>query len=83
MKYKRILLKLSGGGLSGKTGFGFDVNAINHITSEIIKAKEIGAEISIMIGGGNIFRPYYAYISENMEIVYSPCDFSCDNRSEK
>lgn len=56
MKYKRILLKLSGGGLSGEAGFGFDVNAINHITNEVIKAKEIGVEIAIMVGGGNIFR---------------------------
>ncbi|MDD3094513.1 MAG: UMP kinase [Clostridia bacterium] len=56
MKYKRILLKLSGGGLSGKTGFGFDKDAINHITKEVIKARNIGVEIAIMVGGGNIFR---------------------------
>lgn len=56
LKYKRVLLKLSGGGLSGETGFGFDEDAINHITDEIIKAQEIGVEIAIVVGGGNIFR---------------------------
>lgn len=56
MKYKRILLKVSGSGLSGDKGFGFDEESINYITKEIIKARNIGVEIAIMVGGGNIFR---------------------------
>ena len=56
MKYKRILLKVSGGALSGKGDFGFDKDALDRITDEIIKASEGGVEVAILIGGGNIFR---------------------------
>ena len=56
MKYKRILLKVSGGALSGKADFGFDKEALDRITDEIIKANEAGVEVAVLIGGGNIFR---------------------------
>ena len=56
MKYKRILLKISGGALSGKNDFGFEKEALDQITDEIIKASEAGVEIALLIGGGNIFR---------------------------
>ena len=56
MKYKRILLKVSGGALSGKGDFGFDKEALDRITDEIIKASEGGVEVAVLIGGGNIFR---------------------------
>lgn len=56
MKYKRILLKLSGGALSGKNNENFDKDKLNAITDEIIKAKEKNIEIAILVGGGNIFR---------------------------
>lgn len=56
MKYKRILLKVSGGALSGKNDFGFDKDALDRITDEIIKASKAGVEIAVLIGGGNIFR---------------------------
>lgn len=56
MKYKRILLKVSGGALSGKNDFGYDKDALDRITDEIIKASNAGAEIAVLIGGGNIFR---------------------------
>ena len=55
MRYKRILLKVSGGALSGENGI-FDKAALNQMVDEIIKAKNAGAEISVVIGGGNIFR---------------------------
>lgn len=56
MKYKRILLKVSGGALSGKGDFGFDKEALDRITDEIIKASNEGVEVAVLIGGGNIFR---------------------------
>lgn len=56
MEYKRILLKVSGGALSGKSDFGFDKDALDKITDEILKASQAGVEIAVLIGGGNIFR---------------------------
>lgn len=56
MKYKRILLKLSGESLMGDKNYGIDPNMLQQYTSEIRKVKEMGVEIAIVIGGGNIFR---------------------------
>ena len=56
MKYKRILLKLSGEALLGKKGFGIDSNMLQLYADEIKKVASVGTEISIVIGGGNIFR---------------------------
>lgn len=56
MKYKRVLLKLSGEALMGKKEFGIDPQRLNQYTSEIKKVKESGVELAIVIGGGNIFR---------------------------
>lgn len=56
MKYKRILLKLSGEALMGEQKFGIDPKRLEQYTSEIKIAKESGVELAIVIGGGNIFR---------------------------
>lgn len=56
MRYKRILLKLSGGALSANNETGFDKEAIEHITEEILKATKMGVEVAVLVGGGNIFR---------------------------
>ena len=56
MKYKRILLKLSGEALMGKQKFGIDPKRLQQYTNEIKNAKESGVELAIVIGGGNIFR---------------------------
>ncbi len=56
MKYKRILLKLSGEALMGKQKFGIDPQRLDQYTQEIKTAKESGVELAIVIGGGNIFR---------------------------
>lgn len=56
MKYKRILLKLSGEALMGKQSFGIDPQRLEQYTNEIKKVKETGVELAIVIGGGNIFR---------------------------
>jgi len=54
--YGRILLKLSGEALSGKSGYGFDPASIDSICGQIKAVHETGIEISIVVGGGNIFR---------------------------
>lgn len=56
MKYKRILLKLSGESLMGKKGHGIDPEVLDFFSSEIRKVHEIGVQIGIVIGGGNIYR---------------------------
>lgn len=56
MKYQRILLKLSGESLMGKEGYGIDSNNLMHYVNEIAQAINLGIEIGIVIGGGNIFR---------------------------
>ncbi len=56
LKYKRVLLKFSGEALAGKMGFGIQPAMIRQLTEEIIAAQELGAQIGIVIGGGNIFR---------------------------
>ncbi len=56
MKYKRVLLKLSGEILAGEKGFGIDPGTINKLVSEIRSVYEMGIQLGIVIGGGNIFR---------------------------
>jgi uridylate kinase len=56
MKYKRILLKLSGESLLGKKGYGIDPSMLKLYASEIKKVSELGVQIAVVIGGGNIFR---------------------------
>jgi uridylate kinase len=56
MKYKRILLKLSGESLMGDQQFGIDPKVLEKYAAEIKSAVDIGAEVAIVIGGGNIFR---------------------------
>lgn len=56
LKYKRILLKLSGEALLGEREYGIDTEVVDSISQEIKEIHEIGVEIAIVIGGGNIFR---------------------------
>ena len=56
MKYKRILLKLSGEALMGQKQFGIDNNRLVQYAKEIKEISDSGVEIGIVIGGGNIFR---------------------------
>jgi uridylate kinase len=56
MKYKRILLKLSGESLMGDKQFGIDNNRLAVYAEQIREIHEMGVEIAIVIGGGNIFR---------------------------
>ena len=56
MKFKRILLKLSGESLMGEQGYGIDVTRLNNYAQQIKEVHDMGVEIGIVIGGGNIFR---------------------------
>lgn len=56
MKYKRILLKLSGEALMGKEKYGIDPNKLTDYANEINEITSIGVEVAIVIGGGNIYR---------------------------
>lgn len=55
-KYKRVIIKLSGEALAGEVGFGIDPATIQSICMSIKEAKELGVEIAIVVGGGNIWR---------------------------
>jgi len=56
MKFKRILLKLSGESLMGKQNFGIDPDRLQQYAEEVKKIHDEGVELAIVIGGGNIFR---------------------------
>ena len=56
MKYKRILLKLSGESLMGEQGYGIDPDRLNDYAEQIKEAVAMGVQVGIVIGGGNIFR---------------------------
>ena len=55
-KFKRILLKLSGESLQGEQGYGIDVNRLNDYARQIKEVADMGVQVGIVIGGGNIFR---------------------------
>ncbi|MCC7377203.1 MAG: UMP kinase [Verrucomicrobiales bacterium] len=55
-KYRRILLKLSGEALGTEGGYGINADALSHIAAQIKEVRDLGVEVVIVIGGGNIFR---------------------------
>ncbi len=55
-KYKRIVLKLSGEALAGTTGYGIDNTIMSSIARQVVEVVEIGVEVAIVVGGGNIWR---------------------------
>lgn len=55
-KYKRILLKLSGEALAGEAGYGIDTNILEVIANDIKEIRDMGVEVCVVLGGGNIFR---------------------------
>ncbi len=56
LAYKRVLLKLSGEALAGDNGFGINPETVGEICTEIDEVLELGIELALVIGGGNIFR---------------------------
>jgi uridylate kinase len=55
-RYSRVLIKLSGGAVAGSSEFGFEPERLDHIANEIMSVVEMGVEVCLVIGGGNIFR---------------------------
>lgn len=56
IKYKRVLLKLSGESLLGEQGFGISAEVLDFFADEVKKVHDVGVELGIVIGGGNIYR---------------------------
>jgi uridylate kinase len=56
LRYKRLLLKLSGEALMGKAGYGIDVDVVMRLCRDMKEAYDAGAELAVVVGGGNIFR---------------------------
>ena len=56
LAYRRVLLKLSGEALMGDEDYGIDPKVIGRLAREVIEARDAGAEVALVIGGGNIFR---------------------------
>jgi len=56
MRYKRILLKLSGESFAGEDNYGVNYQSVNHFAREIKSVVDLGVQVGVVIGGGNIFR---------------------------
>lgn len=56
LKYKRLLVKLSGEALMGDNGYGLDTAVVGRLATDLAGALEAGCEVSVVVGGGNIFR---------------------------
>lgn len=56
MKYRRILLKMSGEALAGERGFGIDAQRLRYYAEEIRSVVQLGVQVAVVIGGGNLFR---------------------------
>lgn len=54
--YKRVMLKISGEALSGANGFGFDFETVSRIAKEVKEIVDMGIEVGLVVGGGNIWR---------------------------
>ncbi len=56
VRYPRVLLKISGEALSGKSGFGLDTDTLDYIAGEIVAVHDLGVQIAVVVGGGNYIR---------------------------
>jgi len=83
--YKRILLKLSGEALQGDEGFGIDPSILDRMALEIKELIEMGVEVGVVLGGGNLFRgaklakagPYGDACNRNEWLGNARCASSC------
>jgi len=76
MKYKRILLKLSGEALMGKKKYGIDTDILTQYAHEIKAVSEKGVQIAIVIGGGNIYRGMEA-ATKGIDRLNGSCFLKC------
>ena len=56
VRYRRVVLKLSGEALAGPAGSGVDPASLAHVAREIISVHDLGVQIAVVVGGGNYFR---------------------------
>ena len=70
LKYKRVILKISGEALAKDIGFGIDEKKLSKVCDQIIAASKLGAEVGIVVGGGNFWRGRQA----NPEMVRATAD---------
>jgi len=56
LRYRRVLVKLSGEALMGQNGFGIDVAVLDRLAGDVSQAAELGAQLCLVVGGGNIYR---------------------------
>ena len=56
MRYRRVVVKLSGRALSGSDPFGLDAGALEHVADEVLQVADHGVEVAVVVGGGNFFR---------------------------
>ena len=68
--YKRVLIKISGEALAGEKGTGYDKEILNRVASQIKRVRELGAEVSIVVGGGNFWRG-----RQNLDMNRSTADY--------
>lgn len=71
-KYQRVVLKLSGEAIAGEKGFGIDPETIQIIVNELKEVYDLGVEIAIVVGGGNIWR---GSVGEEMGMERSQADY--------
>jgi uridylate kinase len=56
IRYRRVVLKLSGEALAGETGWGVDPAALGSLADEVLSVHDLGVEVAVVVGGGNYFR---------------------------
>ncbi|MBM4763937.1 UMP kinase [Bacillus sp. B15-48] len=71
-KYKRVVLKLSGEALAGEKGFGINPTVIKNIAGQVKELAELGVEVAVVVGGGNIWR---GKIGEEMGMDRATADY--------
>lgn len=56
VRYRRVVLKLSGEALAGEQGWGVDPVALDHLARQVVAVHDLGVEVAVVVGGGNYFR---------------------------
>ena len=79
LKYKRVLLKLSGEALAGDAKQGIDVTTLGKICDKIKEVVELGAQVAIVVGGGNFWRGKYGHQMERTTSDYMGMLATCMN----
>ena len=78
LSYSKILLKLSGEALQGSQGYGIDNITLERIAKEINEVSKLGVQVSIVIGGGNIYRGVSAS-AQGMDRTTADYGYACNS----